>query len=167
MKAVSKGTGLLECMRQNMKDRWVTAADVRAYCARGGDYTREVLEDAAKSGLLERMEKSEPRILYRIDPPLGFSDPVCEFEPDVPYEKSVCIAIENAIEDCAESKYSNNGTKSGSCDLVEHFKRGLFFPATSALAMDHSAFYGDFLQNRAELLREENPHINIQSSLVV
>ena len=121
-----RGMGLLDCMRQFLKDQWVSAGDVRTHCSRGGDYTREVLEEAAKIGLVEKKEESEPKIYYRIDPPPGHNKPICPFELGVPYEESICAIIENEIENCIASKYENQPGQSDSCGSLAKLRRRLF-----------------------------------------
>jgi hypothetical protein len=113
-------------MRQFLKDQWVLASDVRTHCSRGGDYTREVLEEAATCGLVEKKEESKPKIYYKIDPPPGHDEPICPFEPGVPYKKSICAIIENEIEDCIASKYENQPDQSDSCGSLARLRRRLF-----------------------------------------
>lgn len=161
-----KGTTLLSCMRQHLKDRWVTANDVRTYCARAGGYTREVLDEAAKKGLIEKREEVEYKVYYRIDPPLGHDSPLCPFEPNVPYEKSVCTSLEKRIEDCVEWKHG--GGRPESCDLLDHLERETSSQFTYTSLASDSEFFNDFPGTPLDSFPyKEEPHINIKTSLVV
>jgi hypothetical protein len=153
-------------MRQNLKDQWATASKVRTYCARAGGYTREVLDEAAKKGLIERREEVEHKIYYRIDPPLGHSNPICPFEPYVSYEKSVCASLEKTIEDCVESRH--RGGRSESCNLLDHFGREKFSQLTYTPLVSDSKFRSDFLRDPIEPFPYgDESHININASAVV
>ena len=161
-----KGTTLLICMRQNLKDQWVTASKVRTYCTRAGRYTREVLDEAAKMGLVERKEEVEQKIYYKIDPPLGRSDPICPFEPYVPYEESVCVSLEKRIEDCVESRH--HGRHSESCDFLDHFAREKFSQLTYTPLTRDSEFHNEFIRDLEEPFPyREGLDINIEASVVV
>jgi hypothetical protein len=157
---ISRGTGLLECMRQSLKDQWVTASDVRTYCTRAGGYTREVLDEAAKCGLVEKKIESKPQFYYKIDPPPEHSNPLCTFEPDVPYDESVCVLLENAIEYCVESKHRNLDAQSEYCDLLLYFKRQLFSPSTNRRKVGLSNPHCDVVQCLADYMpHRENLYI--------
>jgi hypothetical protein len=160
-----KGTTLLDCMRQNLKDQWVTANKVRTYCARAGGYTREVLDEAAKMGLIERKEEVKPKIYYKIDPPLGHSNPICPFEPYVTYDESVCVSLEKIIEDCVESRY--HGGRSESCDFLDYFAREKFSQLTYTPLTRDSEFRNDFLRDLEESFPYREGGYNMKASIVV
>lgn len=167
---ISKGTSLLECMRQKLKDKWVLANDVRNKCSRGGGYVREVLEEAAAIGLIERTEELKRQIYYKIDPP-EHGDPICQFEPDMPYDESVCPALERAIENCAESRHGNHDPQSEYCDLLHYFKREPLSSPIHRPKMDLSIHRNNVLRSFADhISHQENRYMHtrvIQPSVVV
>jgi hypothetical protein len=153
-------------MRQHLKDQWVTASEVRTYCSRAGGYAREVLQEAAKNGLVERKEEVNPQVYYKIDPPLGHSNPICLFEPHVPYEESVCVFLEKKIEDCVESRH--RGGHSESCNLLDDSRGNAFSQLTYTSLMDYSELRRHFLRDpRDSFPHGDKSHINIQPSAVV
>lgn len=104
---IRKGESLIACMRENFKNEFVTATQIRGTCPRGGDYTREVLNEAAKYGIIERKVEMHPVTKYYIDPVDDIV--ICPYEPGKPYEQSICYKIEKIIEERAElrSKLQN------------------------------------------------------------
>jgi len=114
---------LLACMAEKLKDEWVTAYRVRSKCDRGGLYTREVLEQSARIGLIEKRKVIMRKTLYRIDPIDG--EPVCPLEPNIPYEESVCQIVDEIVENCAQAKYEGQYEKMVYCDLLNYVKEEL------------------------------------------
>jgi len=92
------GETTLDCMRQNHKDRWVTADAVRNDCDRGGGYTRKVLEAAVELGIIDKKTEFRPVSLYRIDPKEG--EIACPIEPEKPYEETICSQLEKTLDNC-------------------------------------------------------------------
>jgi hypothetical protein len=161
-----KGTSLLSCMKENLKDQWVTASKVRSYCSRAGKYVREVLEEAAKKGLIERKEEVKRKIYYRIDPPPGHSDPICPFEPYVSYEESICASFEEIIEDCVKSKHHR--MHSESCNLLNHLERERSSQLTYTPLVSGSKSSSNFLRHGLEpFLYRCEPHNNVDPIPVV
>ena len=94
-----KGETVIECMRKNLKDRWVTATTVANNCDRGGGYTRDVLDTASRLQIIETRTELRRLRLYRVDP--QNEQVVCPIEPERRYEESVCRSLEEVAETCA------------------------------------------------------------------
>lgn len=102
---LQKGEGFLACMRENFKDQFVTANELRGPCPRAGGYAREVLENAAKLRLVETKERLISETVYRIDPMDGVIS--CHYEPGKPYDQTICVKLESIIEENARLRWKS------------------------------------------------------------
>jgi len=58
---------LLNCMKRELKDNWVTMNEVATTCSKAGGQTRKYLENLASEKMVEKDQKC--CVCYRVDPP--------------------------------------------------------------------------------------------------